>query len=227
MGLELLRQVVRHVREHEEVPARKQDERFATRAPLIRRSVMLAEERAAPTTSLMVTVIGPDRPGIVRLLSDRARGFGANWAASRMASLDDQFAGIVHLLVPPENAEPLSAALRGLESAGLQVQIARTDSGPVPPGRRMVRLELVGADRPGIVSDLSASLAERGASIEDLHTEIVRGGEAGEHMFKVKALLYVPNALSDDALRSGLDKLAHEMKMDLALGEVPGVAVTA
>jgi len=219
MGLALLARVVRHVRDHDEVPAFAQDERFATRAPLIKRSVTVSEAPAPPGTSLVVTVVGPDRPGIVRLISERAKRFGANWAASRMASLQDQFAGIVHLQVPTDNAEALTAALRALESSGLAIVIARTDARPVPPGRRIVRVELVGVDRPGIVSDLSSSLAERGVSIEDLHTEVVQGEDAAAHQFRVKALLFVPQALGDDDLRRSLDALAATMKMDLALGE--------
>ena len=217
MGLELLRKVVRHAQEHDVLPAKPQDERFATRAPIIRRSVTLTDEHEAATTSLVVTVVGPDRPGLVRLVSERAGRFGANWAASRMTSLDDQFAGIVHLQVPTQNAEALSAALRALESAGLRVLIARSDAIVVPPGRRMVRLEMAGADRAGIIRDLSTSLADRGVSIEELHTELVEGVNASPRRFELKALLFVPNALSDDELRRGLDALAHEMRVDLAL----------
>lgn len=170
-------------------------------------------------TSLVVTLIGADRPGIVSLLSDCARGFGANWAESRMASLAGQFAGMVHFEVPAENAEALAAALRGLGAAGLSVTIARSDAVPAPGARRIVRLELVGHDRPGIVRDLSASLAERGVSIEELHTEIVSAAMSAEHLFKVKALLAVPPAVSDAELRRGLEELANEMMVDLAVGE--------
>ena len=169
------------------------------------------------TTSLVVTVIGPDRPGIVSLLSDRAQGFGANWAGSHMASLAGQFAGMVHFEVPHENVEPLAAALRGLETTGLRVVIARSDGPPVPAGRRVVRLELVGHDRPGIVRELSGSLAQRGVSIDELHTEIVSAAMSGEHLFKVKALLFVPESLPNDELRRGLEALANEMMVDLAL----------
>ena len=77
-------------------------------------------------------------------------------------------------------------------------------------------------DRPGIVRDLSTSLAERGVSIEDLHTEVVDGPGAAERVFKVRALLFVPNALSNEDLQRGLDALASEMRMDLALGERNG-----
>ncbi|HVE49753.1 MAG TPA: ACT domain-containing protein [Casimicrobiaceae bacterium] len=218
MGLALLAKVVRHVRDHDKLLATPQDERYATRAPLIRRSVTLSDAAAPATTSLMVTVIGADRPGIVRLVSERARGFGANWEASRMTSLRDQFAGIVHFEVPPEHAEALSAALRGLEASGLQVHIVRSDSGPLPPGRRIVRLELAGMDRPGIIDELSSALAERGISIEDLSTDTFEDDTASQHRFKLSALLFVPKTFSDDELRRTLEPLTREMRMDLALG---------
>src|SRR5512143_3747896 len=135
MGLELLAGVVRYAAEHGTLPARAQDERFATRAPLIRTTVSLSEEPTAMSTSLVVTIIGPDRPGIVNLLAERARGFGANWAGSRMAGLAGQFAGIVHFEVAPENADALAVALRGLEQQGLRVVIAKTET-PAPPAGR-------------------------------------------------------------------------------------------
>jgi methionyl-tRNA formyltransferase len=170
-------------------------------------------------TSLVVTLIGPDRPGIVSMVSERARGYGANWAGSRMASLAGQFAGMVHFQVASENAEALANALRSLQSSGLSVVIVRSDAAPAPIRGRAMRLELVGHDRPGIVRDLSASLAERGVSIQDLRTEIVSAAMSAENLFKVKALLIVPNTLPDDDLRRGLESLANEMMVDLALGE--------
>ncbi len=219
MGLELLTRVVRHAAEHGELPAHSQDERFATKAPMIRRTISLTEEGKAAATSLVVTAIGSDRPGIVSLLSDRAQGFGANWAGSRMASLAGQFAGMVHFEVPTPNAEPLAQALRGLETAGLRVVIAQSETPAAPAGRRMVKLELTGIDRPGIVRDLSRSLVEQGVSIEDLHTEIVNDGTSAEHLFNVRALLVVPESLPNETLRRALGALANEMMVDIALGE--------
>jgi glycine cleavage system regulatory protein len=139
-----------------------------------------------------------------------------------MASLRDQFAGIVHFEVPPEHAAALADALQALQSTGLKIQVARSDSGPAPAGRRIVRLVLDGVDRPGIVRDLSSLLAERGVSIEDLTTDVVDGAAPDGDRFRLSALLHVPNALSDDALRTSLDGLRNEMRMDLALGERNG-----
>jgi len=219
MGLELLKRVVRYAATHGALPALAQDERFATRAPMIRPTISITEEGHAARASLVVTAIGTDRPGLVSLLSERAQGFGANWAGSRMTNLAGHFAGIVLLDLPAQNAEPLAQALRGLETSGLRIVIAQSETPAAPPGRRIVSLELSGVDRPGIVRDLSRHLAENGISIDDLHTEIVDNGASAQHLFKVRAVLVVPETLTTEVLRAALDKLATEMMVDIALGE--------
>jgi methionyl-tRNA formyltransferase len=178
----------------------------------------------AVTTSLVLTVIGSDRPGIVNALSDVAQRFGANWVASRMANLAGQFAGIVHFEVPDENAEGLAHAFRELASSGLDVVIATGDLRAAPAGQRIVRLELVGNDRPGIVRDLSGRLAKRGVSIEELHTEVLSAAMSAGQLFKVKAILSVPSGLADDELKRELEALASDIMVDIELDEDAGSA---
>lgn len=177
------------------------------------------------TTSLVMTVIGSDHPGIVKLLSDAAQRFGANWVGSRMASLAGQFAGIVHLEVPDENAESLADALRGFSSSGLQIVIAMGESSAPSARKRFVRLELVGNDHPGIVRDLSDRLARRGVSIEELHTEVASAAMSAGHLFKAKALLAVPEGTGNDVLKRELEALAAEMMVDIDVdGQATGSA---
>lgn len=221
MGLALLSKVIHHARVHGEVPAYPQDPAFATKAPMIRKSVVLTEEVSDTTTSLVVSIVGPDRHGIVSLLADRAQRHGANWAASRMTRLASEFAGTVHFEVPRENADALAVSLRQLEASGLQVVIARSDGATVPSTLRSVELDLVGDDRVGIVSKITKILSERGISIESLHTEIIRSGVSGKQIFKIGAHLLVPAKLSIDSLRLELGALASEMMVDIALGEKP------
>jgi methionyl-tRNA formyltransferase len=219
MGLALLSKVAHHARLQGSLPAFPQDPRFATKATMIRKAVMLTEEASPATTSLIVSIVGADRHGIVSLLADRAQRYGANWAASRLTRLASEFAGTVHFEVPRENADALENALRGLESSGLQIVIARSDGAKVPDSLRSVELELIGEDRLGIVSRLTRILAERSVSIESIHTEIIRSGVSGKQTFKIEAHLLVPVALSVDALRLELGTLASEMMVDIALDE--------
>ncbi len=177
------------------------------------------------TTSLVITVIGPDRPGLVSALSEKAADFGANWADSLMANLAGQFAGIVHLQVPTENCNDLIAALRELESPGMHIGVAKGEGAVTQAPARRLKLELVGHDRPGIIQSISSQLAQRGISIEKLQTKIASGAWSGGQMFQMDALLLVPLGLDSDELRRGLEGLANELMVDIAIDDTREAAL--
>ncbi|MDX9884420.1 glycine cleavage system protein R [Thauera sp.] len=171
-------------------------------------------------TSLILTLIGPDRPGLVSAVSARASQCGANWMESRMAHLAGQFAGVVRLEADTAALETLEAALRGLESEGLRVAIARGGPLAVAAAQR-VCLDLVGHDRPGIVREISTVLAHHGVSIEALETACESASMSGETLFRARAELSVPAAADLAGIRADLEALANELMVDLALDEVP------
>jgi glycine cleavage system regulatory protein len=169
--------------------------------------------------SLILTIVGPDRPGLVNLISDRVTAHGGNWLESRMANLAGQFAGIVHLHVPQDNAEALIVAFRELEAQGLRMVVTRgTEGASGAPGRRM-KLELVGQDRPGIVRDISHALASRGVSIEELVTDCVSGSMSGESLVRASAQLRVPAHVGTAQLRGALEAIANDLMVDLTLDD--------
>ena len=174
-------------------------------------------------TSLVITIVGPDRPGMVSALSDKAVAYGANWADSLMANFAGQFAGIVQLEVPAKNCDALVAALRMMESPDLRIVITRADAVRTPDATRHLQLELVGHDRPGIIHGISAQLAQYSVSIDKLKTHIASGAMSGEQMFHMNAQLTVPIALDTDALRAGLESLANELMVDITFDSGAGL----
>ena len=169
-------------------------------------------------TSLVLTIVGPDRPGLVNLISDRATAHGANWLESRMANLAGQFAGIVLLQVPDANVEPLVRSIEEFEAQGLRVTGLR-GAGARAAGMRRLHLELVGQDRPGIVRDISGALARQGVSIDELVTDCVSGSMSGENLFRASAKLQVPVGVETRALRKQLEDLANDLMVDVTLDE--------
>jgi len=170
-------------------------------------------------TSLVVTIVGPDRPGLVSAISDKAAEFGANWADSLMANLADQFAGILLLKVPSRNADMLVAALESLRSTTMHIAVARGGAAASSKAARRIKLELVGQDRPGIIRSISSELAKHGVSIEKLQTRIASGAMSGEQMFHMNAALSVPTTLTEDSLRTALEGLANELMVDISLDD--------
>jgi len=71
--------------------------------------------------SLVVTVIGKDRPGLVESVSAVVEEHGGSWVESRMSRLAGEFAGILRVSVPADRADGLTEALEGLRSDGLRV----------------------------------------------------------------------------------------------------------
>lgn len=178
--------------------------------------------------SLILTVIGPDRPGLVEALSDTIKRHDANWLESEMAQLVGQFAGIVHVQVAEPVADALTADLVNLQNKGLSVQVtpapapgshAGSDSGGGVADTTAYRLELLGLDRPGIVRDLAQALAARSINVAQLKTQTVSAPMSGEQMFKATATLHAPATTAEDELHDALDQLAAALDLDLTLTE--------
>ncbi|MEJ6722196.1 glycine cleavage system protein R [uncultured Ilumatobacter sp.] len=169
--------------------------------------------------TLVLTVIGNDTSGLVDALADPIARHGGSWDRSHMARLAGQFAGIVVVSVPDDNVTALQASLDGLNAQGLldvQVAIASSSTEDVPT-ENVLRLELIGQDRPGIISEISAALATRNVSILELETNTLSAPMSGEPLFEAKATLRVPNELPLDQLRETLEDIANELMVDLDL----------
>ncbi len=52
---------------------------------------------------LVMTVIGPDRPGLVESVATLVSQHGGNWLESRMSRLGGQFAGILRIEMPGDS----------------------------------------------------------------------------------------------------------------------------
>lgn len=217
MGLALIGRVVQHAQREGALPAMLQDEAFATKAPMIRRPEVTDAPGESAHPSLVVTLIGPDRPGIVNQVSERAERFGANWTTSHLAREAGEFAGIVHLKVPAANADTLAQSLRDLEANDLHVMVTRSSSAHQHPTMRSMQLRLHGEDRVGIVAKLTAVLAGRGVSIESLQTALKDDATTHRPRFEVSAHLAVPASLNPELLQTELDQLAQALMLDAAL----------
>jgi glycine cleavage system regulatory protein len=166
--------------------------------------------------SLILTVVGPDRPGLVNALSHAVAARGGNWLESRMSRLGGQFAGIVLVEAPLA----LLDDLLGLESWGLRIVGQEADApSAVPVGAPRLALQVVGNDRPGIVRDVTRVLAAGGVNIEELTTDVSSASFSGETLFRATAILRPPDDASMAALRAALEDLGNELMVDIQPAE--------
>jgi len=169
---------------------------------------------------LVMTIIGPDRTGLVESIARVVAEHGGNWLESRMCRLGGDFAGILRIELPAEKRQSLQQALQKLQEKGLQI-IVRSDETAVTaaPGRQ-VRLEIVGHDRPGIVREITRVLAAAGVNVEEFSSECVSAPMSGEILFKAGTRLQLPAGCNLAALKSELEKIAGDLLVDLSFAEL-------
>jgi glycine cleavage system regulatory protein len=168
-------------------------------------------------TSIVLTVVSDDHPGIVEALSERIAAHGGNWTESSMMSLAGKFAGLLLVQVPEDRADAFVDALAELEADGIRVVASRAGAGADSPDARDATIELVGQDRPGIVHDITEALARHAVNVQELETTVQSASMSGESLFLAHAQVKVPAATDMDRLREELEELANELMVDISL----------
>ncbi len=168
---------------------------------------------------LVLTFVGDDRPGLVNAISDKIAACGGSWLDSRSAQLAGKFAGILLASVPHANLAELEASLTRLEAGGLRVTIERGAPVEARPRDRLVKLDILGNERPGIVRDVTQALTGLGVNIEEFSSGLESAPFSGVEMFRASARLRAPDSLPLEDLRKALERLAAEIMVDLTVGE--------
>src|SRR5690606_15972300 len=120
----------------------------------------------------MLTLVGADRPGIVAKVSKALYEGGCNLGEASMARLGGNFT--IMLMVQFEGS---AHALRDLvapvsDSLGLHLHVDRIEGELHRHLVPDVRISVFGADRAGIVAQVTGALAEAGLNILDLESDV-------------------------------------------------------
>jgi len=167
---------------------------------------------------LVMTVIGPDRTGLVESVARAVAENGGNWLESRLCRLGGEFAGILRIEIPADQQPALLDALQKI--SGLNITVRADETKISPATGRQVKLEVVGHDRPGIVREISAALARAGVNVEEFSSEIVSAPMSGENLFKAAARLQLPEGCDLAALKKDLEKIAADLLVDVSFAEL-------
>ena len=170
---------------------------------------------------LVMTIISPDRTGLVESIARAVADHGGNWLESRMCRLGGEFAGILRVEIAAEKKLALLAALEKLQANGLQI-VVRADQPRATAVGKQTELEIVGSDRPGIVREITSALARAGVNVEEFSSEVVSAPMSGETLFKASARLQLPEGCNVVALKKDLEKIAADLLVDVSLAEFGG-----
>ena len=168
--------------------------------------------------SLVLTLLGDDRPGLVEQLAATVAEHGGNWLESRMARLGGKFAGILRLECAPENARTLADALCALSGQGLSIELAepepagKTEAAPRPS----FTIDVMGNDRPGIVRQIAAKLAEAPANIEELESRLESAPMAGHPIFHMLATISLDPGTDAGTLVRQIETLGDDLSVSVS-----------
>jgi glycine cleavage system transcriptional repressor len=167
---------------------------------------------------LVLTALGPDRPGLVQDISRAVEAAGANLQDSRMAILGGEFAILLLVAGSPSVIETLSKEASALgDRLKLRVFIKETESQAAPGRFLLYRLRVSGVDRPGIVSHVTRSFAGHAVNVASLESRVVYAPLSGTPMFVLSADLQVPGTVVVRDLRRDIAAVCDEDNLDFVL----------
>jgi glycine cleavage system transcriptional repressor len=162
---------------------------------------------------LAVTVIGHDRPGIIADVTGLLAGLGGNLEDSTMTLLRGHFAMMLIVSCDADMARVEQELAPVTADGTLIVSVREVPPEPdvLPLGPAHV-LTVHGADRPGIVSQVTRVIADAGGNITDLTTRLLPGP-----LYLLVAEVDLPSGVDAQALSSRLRAVADELGVDATL----------
>lgn len=164
---------------------------------------------------LILSVTGSDKPGLTRALAEAVQAAGGNWLQSHLSRLGGLYVGSV--LVETSDADALTGAVRAVDGSGLEVRISPAADEAGAEGAE-ASFNLVGADRPGIVREVTTVLSGLNVNIEDFDTHLSLEAQTGAPLFHMEARLRLPAGMAADEVQDALEAISAEIMVDVAFG---------
>jgi glycine cleavage system transcriptional repressor len=175
-----------------------------------------------------VTAVGRDRPGIVAGFSGALARLGCNLEDATMTRLRQEFAMLLLVRLPAGLdvsglREALTATAEQLRLSLVVRALDPAEAAPPAGGNHCFILRLYGADRVGIVRDVTQLLADRSLNITDLNTRVIPGGEGPVYVMLLE--LEAPSEAAAEALRPELEALSRNLQVEISLDELDSEAL--
>ena len=167
---------------------------------------------------VIITIIGPDKPGIISAVSGILFTQGCNIENISQTILQSEFAGICLVSMPSElTIETLNEALgSGLPGQSLQIHVKPLDPAMELSGKPITEPFIVstcGPDKKGIVAVISKVIADAGVNISNLKA-VFEGGNNPDRNIMIFEI-DVPVDADFQTLSEKLKHKAMELHLDL------------
>ena len=120
----------------------------------------------------MLTLVGKDRSGIVARVTQALFVAGGHLGEARMMRLGCNFGVLLMVQFPGQVADLERVMQPEADALGLRLHVDAINPGLHQHVLADVAVTVYGADRPGIVAQVTGALAEAGLNITDLQTQV-------------------------------------------------------
>ena len=174
---------------------------------------------------LVLSALGPDRPGLVAEVTEYLTEHGGNVEDSRMAVLGGEFGILLLVSGTPEELAAIErdkGALTG--KTGLDVLVRPTKS----PEEHRAATAIPGVvtaealDHEGIVRAVSRALHAMGVNIVSLETTAYEAPVTGSPLFRMEARVDIPLTSSVSKLRKAMEAVAEAENLDIEVRSLIG-----
>jgi glycine cleavage system regulatory protein len=166
--------------------------------------------------TLIITIFGPDQPGLVKSISETLEKHQGSWSESRMTHLAGKFAGIVSVSLEVDKIEKLKKSLDKLQTNTFRIFVEEAPTLTVKSiPERTLSLELLAQDRPGIIHDITQQLAKLNVNIEDLKSSVKQASMSGGTLFCAKLKLSIPQNIKIEVVQETLEDMSDQFMVDL------------
>jgi glycine cleavage system transcriptional repressor len=170
---------------------------------------------------IVISAVGPDRPGVVHELTRVVLDCGGNILESRMAALGSEFAMLLLVSGSWHTPAKLETALDKLaEANGLAVTVRQTRQKEPSRDRLPYAVDVVCLDQAGIVYNLANFFTSRDIDIAELTTRSYAAAHTGAPMFAVQMNISIPQDVQISVLREDFMEFCDQLNLDAIIEPV-------
>jgi glycine cleavage system transcriptional repressor len=170
---------------------------------------------------ISLTAIGKDKPGLVSAIAKALFEYKCNIEDSTMTILHGQFAMIL-ILSLPKNVDPKNLYSKLQKSAkSLEMSFSYSELASFAAKKQKLVnpyvISVYGADKPGIVYNISSFLADYKINITDVQTALSKS--KGKKTYIMIIEVEIPKKISLAAVKKELLSLARSLNVDVSVNQ--------
>ena len=153
-------------------------------------------------SEFIVSLLGADRSGLIKHFMQATHDHNGQWLTSKFSNLEDQFAALIKISVPLENAQALQDWF--FSQPGLTV-IFNPANETLNHGQNLLKLNIEARDRFGLINQITDELLSLGVIITQMNCNRISVIEIGGSLLSIDLHLALPADMQPQELLSKLE----------------------